>query len=128
MDEFTYEEFEPEELTFVTILLPPLVFEGITLKGLYAALGVDAIHLLLPRASEQFISIANSRWAGYPWSSHADGYFVSHNNHDRINYFRNKPSSRKHITLIAQQTADHANECEYYPRGEIQKDIDILVH
>jgi glycosyltransferase involved in cell wall biosynthesis len=127
MDGFTYEEFEPEELTFVTILLPPLVFEGTTLKGLYAAPGVDAIHLLLPGVSEQFISIANSRWASYPWSSHADGYFVCCNNHDRIKYFKNKPSSRKHITLIPQQTADHLNECEYYPRGEIQKDIDILV-
>jgi hypothetical protein len=94
MDEFTYEEFEPEELTFVTILLPPLVFDGITLKGLYAAPGVDAIHLLLPRASEQFISIANSRWASYPWSSHADGYFVSYDNHDRINYFKISPLLR----------------------------------
>ena len=94
MDGFTYEEFDPEELTFVTILLPPLVFDGITLKGLYAAPGVDAIHLLLPRASEQFISIANSRWASYPWSSHADGYFVSYDNHDRINYFKISPLLR----------------------------------
>lgn len=127
MDRFTYEEFLPGELTFAHILLPPLKFEGRRLKGLFWAPGVDPIWQLVPSLPDNFISIANSRWASYPWSGHADGYFVLYKNERREAYFRNRRPDLAHVTLVPRQTADHTSERQYRPRPEIEKDIDVLV-
>lgn len=127
MNWFTYEEFLPEELKFVVVLLPPLHFEGVRLKGLFCSPGVDAIRQLVPSIAESFISIANSRWASYPWSAHADGYFVLYNNTARMSHFRNARPDLRHIQLIPRQTADNTDEKRFSPRANVEKDIDILV-
>jgi glycosyltransferase involved in cell wall biosynthesis len=127
MDRFTYEEFLPDELSFVVVLLPPLQFEGVRLKGLFCAPGVDAIRQIVPSVSDTFITIANTRWASYPWSVHADGYFGLYNNTARINHFRATRPELRHIQFIPRQTADHTNETKFVPRPNIEKDIDIVV-
>jgi glycosyltransferase involved in cell wall biosynthesis len=127
MNRFTYEEFIPGELSFVTVLLPPLKFESIRLRGLFAAPGVDAIHQLVPAITDNFLAIANSRWASYPWAANADGYFVLYDNAARVSHLRNTRPDLDHIRLIPRQTADYTNEKSFRPRPRLTKDIDILV-
>jgi glycosyltransferase involved in cell wall biosynthesis len=126
MDRFTYEEFAAEELTFATVLIPPLRYEGISLKGLYCAPGVDVIEDLLPKVGDYFISIANSRWASYPQSAHADGYFVLYDNRHREADFRRRTGITDKV-FIPRQTADHTNEYLFQPLYGTAKDIDILL-
>jgi glycosyltransferase involved in cell wall biosynthesis len=127
MDGFTYEEFTPEALTFAIVLLPPLRVDGVWMKGLLFAPGVDAITSLVPLLSENFLTIANSRWASYPWSRRADAYFVSYENPHRERYFRRARPERDRTVLIPRQTADYVSERQFCPRPDVAKDIDVLV-
>jgi glycosyltransferase involved in cell wall biosynthesis len=127
MDGFTWEEFESHELTYTIVLLPPLNVGGVRTKGLLFSSGVDVINTLHPVVKDSFITIANSRWSGYPWSSSADAWFTCYRNEARTKRYEKRVSPNLRKTLIPRQTADYTNEIQFAPKEGIRRDIDILI-
>jgi glycosyltransferase involved in cell wall biosynthesis len=130
LDAYTVEVFEdepdmPTGLTF-TVILPPCLYEGKFIKGIYFSEGVDILNKHLPQLSDAFFSIANSRWCNYPWSKTADAYFGVYPNSQREAWFRkNHPEHFKKV-IIPIQDAEFTNDYYMQPNRFIQKDIDVI--
>jgi glycosyltransferase involved in cell wall biosynthesis len=127
MDGFTFEELRPEELTYSIVLIPPLRIGGTRLRGLLFSPGIDVITRLFPPLEELFVTIANSRWCGYPWSDHAAGAFTCYANAHREEHYRQRNPGRQARALIPAQTADYTSELQFRPLEGQVKDIDVLV-
>jgi len=127
MDGFSWEEFEPKELTYSIVLLPPLRIGGRAIKGLLFSPGVEVLNAHCPSLKDHFLTIANSRWCGYPWSTSADGWFTCYPNAHRVARYERRAAADSVKTLVPAQTADYTSELQFSPHDRISKDIDILV-
>lgn len=130
IDNFTFEEQfakdeKLEKIDFV-IPLPPLKYDGIVTKGVFYSQAVDVIIEKFPRLKEIFIPIANSMFSSYPWSKHADAYFVCYDNPKREECYKTKYPSKKDIVMLPLQDADFLNEYKIAPAFNVFKTVDVF--
>ncbi len=130
IDNYSFEEqFAKEEkldkIDFV-IPLPPLKYDGIVTKGVFYSQAVDIIIEKFPRLKEIFIPIANSMFSSYPWSEHADAYFVCYDNQKREECYKTKYPSKKDIVMLPLQDADFLNEYKMAPAFNVFKTVDVF--
>ena len=130
IDGFTFEsQYEDpsyiEKMDFV-IPLPPLKYQGKILKGVFYSQAVDIIVEKFPRIKEIFHPIANSMFASYPGSEHADAYFACYENKEREKYFKEKHPDKKDIVILPLQDADFLNEYKVAPTFNTVKSIDVF--
>lgn len=130
LDAFTMEYFEDEpafhERIDVWVLVPPLLYEGHFLKGIFFSQSVDFLHKLYPQLPQLFFSIANSQWCNYPWSRQADAYFTLYPNPRREAWFRKTNPQRAGKILIPLQDADFTHEYAMAPVPFVPKEYDVI--
>ncbi|VXD23945.1 glycosyltransferase [Planktothrix paucivesiculata] len=130
LDSWTNEIFEQEANRFENVnfhvLLPPLLYQGKFIKGLYFSESVDLLNKLLPQLSEVFFSIADSLWCAYPWSNTADAYFCLYDHPSRADWFKKTYPQRANKVLIPFSESDFINEYLIAPQPINIKDIDII--
>lgn len=130
LDAFSWEIFEDQPSRFDTIsfyvLLPPLVYEGQFIKGLYFSESVGFLTQQFPQLSPMFFSFAYSPGCSYPWAPVADAYSSLYHNPQRNAWFRNTYPEKALKPLIPLQDTDFINEYLISPRNVPHKDIDLL--
>jgi glycosyltransferase involved in cell wall biosynthesis len=130
LDSYTGEIFEDEiklhDRVGLTVVLPPLGYDGNFAKGLLYSASLDLITARFPLFRELFVCVANSMWTSYPWARSADAYFVSYENLHRSEWFRRTNPDRAHITHIPLQDADFTDEYLMAPVVVRERDIDLL--
>lgn len=130
LDSWTNEIFEQESERFgnvnFSVILPPLMYEGQFIKGLYVSESVDLLNKILPQLSDTFFSIADSLWCSYPWSNTADAYFTLYDNPDRETWFKKNYPQRANKILIPVSHSDFIHEYLIAPQPVVLKDIDVL--
>ncbi len=130
LDSWTNEIFEQESERFrnvnFSVILPPLMYEGQFIKGLYVSESVDLLNKILPQLSDTFFSIADSLWCSYPWSNTADAYFTLYDNPDRETWFKKNYPQRANKILIPVSHSDFIHEYLIAPQPVAFKDIDVL--
>lgn len=129
LDGFTFEILpdEPEafgRIAFV-VVVPPVVYEGRFLKGLFFSQGVDVLQAEFPALADLFHSLAWTMWSSFPWSSSADGLLTIYDNHERERWFdRRRPGDRRPRIPLA--NPDFTHEYLMAPVPVPAKDIDVL--
>lgn len=130
LDAFTMEYFEDEpafhERIDVWVLVPPLLYEGHFLKGIFFSQSVDFLHKLYPQLPQLFFSIANSQWCNCPWSRQADAHFTLYPNPRREARFRKTNPQRADKILIPLQDADFTHEYAMPPVPFVPKEYDAI--
>ena len=130
LDAFSWEIFEDQPQRFDTVsfyvLLPPLMYEGKFIKGIYFSEGIELINKLFPGLSSVFHSFAYNPWIGYPWAPIADAYSSLYKNPQRDKWFRETYPDRAHKPTIPLQDCDFINEYWISPKNVPEKDIDLL--
>ena len=106
--------------------LPPLLYEGKFVKGMFLSEGVDYIHTLFPRINELFISMAYTMWSSLPYSERAEVYLSCYDYPEREAWFKKTYPHKADKIFIPLQDADFTNEYVICPSFGIQKDIDVL--
>jgi glycosyltransferase involved in cell wall biosynthesis len=129
MDSFTWELLDEDSDAYdtvdFTVVLPPLLYEGHFVKGLFFSRGVDYLHKSLPELSETFLSMAYSMFCSYPWATSADGYLACYHNPAREAWFQSEHPTRAH-TIIPLAETDYMDEYRMAPIPGVCKDIDVL--
>ncbi len=130
IDAWTFEIFEGDEESYyktdLTVLLPPLFYQGKFLKGLCFTRAADLLLARHTEMAEYFVTIASSMCSGYPWSKNADAYFATYNNDYRDSWFRQTNPNRANKTLIPLADADYTHEFLFQPVPIRKKSIDVL--
>lgn len=106
--------------------LPPLLYEGKYIKGMFLSEGVDYIHSIFPRINELFFSMAYTMWSSIPYSDKAEIYLTCYDNPQREEWFKKEYPNKKDKIFIPLQDADFTNEYNICPVFGVEKDIDIL--
>ena len=106
--------------------LPPLLYEGKFLKGMFLSEGVDYIHSIFPRINELFISMAYTMWSSIPYSEKAEVYLTCYDYPEREKWFKKVCPQKSDKIFIGLQDADFTNEYIIAPTWATPKDIDIL--
>lgn len=106
--------------------LPPLLYEGKFIKGMYLSEGVDYIHSIFPRINELFISMAYTMWSSLPYSEKAEVYLTCFDYPERERWFKEKYPYKNDKIFIGLQDADFTNEYVFAPTWNTPKDIDVL--
>lgn len=106
--------------------LPPLLYEGKYIKGMFLSEGVDYIHSMFPRINELFFSMAYTMWSSIPYSDKAEVYLTCYDNPKREAWFKKEYPHKKDKIFIPLQDADFTNEYQICPVFGVEKDIDIL--
>lgn len=114
------------EQTDFIIPLPPLLYEGKFIKGMFLSEGVDYIHALFPRINELFVSMAYTMWSSLPYSEAAEVYLSCYCNPEREAWFKKEYPRKANKIFIPLQDADFTNEYVIAPTFGQQKDIDIV--
>ena len=109
-----------------SVLIPPLAYEGVFLKGLYFSQAVDVLHHKFPRLPRIFHSIANSMWTSCPWAETADAYFLAYPNQARLAFERARRPELADRLLLPFQDADLTNEYICAPTPNARRDVDVL--
>lgn len=130
MDAYTLEYFEDEpefhERIDFFVVLPPLLYEGQFLKGVFVSQAVDFLHKLYPQLGCLFFSVANSQWCNFPWSRRADGYYCLYSNPEREAWFRQRHPDRADKLLLPLQDADCTHEYVMAPVPFVERDVDVV--
>lgn len=118
---------KPEARTHSTffVLIPPLNYKGVFLKGTFFSQGVDYIHSLFPRCNELFLSMAYSMWGSIPYSEKADCYLTCYDNPQREFWFKQTYPHKSNKIFIPLEDSDYTNDINIHPMP-VEKDIDIL--
>ena len=125
-NEFFEEDIEYHRHIDFFVALPPTIYEGKFLKGIFFSQAVEYLYELYPQLSELFLSMAYTMWGSYSGSTSADAYLTLYNNKHRSNWFRKTNPGRKDKLLIPLQDADFTNEYYMAPVFGVKKDIDVL--
>jgi glycosyltransferase involved in cell wall biosynthesis len=130
LDAWTYEIF-PDEVDRcrslgIIVVLPPLLYNGRFVKGMFYSPGIDYLRENFPASRELFLSIANSMCWSYPWSDSADAYLTCYHNPARQSWFERSNPYRADKACIPLQDADYTNEYLMAPVPVARKDIDVL--
>lgn len=112
--------------TFVSVVLPPLEYNGTFLKGMYLSQGVDCIQELYPNHKELFIPMATSMWSSISLSEHPDVYLTSYDYPERIEWFKKTYPEKAGKIFIPLLDTDFLNENYIFPIAGTPKDIDVL--
>jgi glycosyltransferase involved in cell wall biosynthesis len=133
IDLYTLEWFEDEDpakyepALDLFVILPPLFYEGVFIKGLFASQGVDILLNEIPQLPTLFHSIGNSMWSSHSWSLNADATFSCYPNAKRSEWFyKENPEHSNRIIIPAAVGADFTDEYVIAPQPVPEKDIDIL--
>jgi hypothetical protein len=130
MDAFTYEVLEPdqdlEERLEAFILLPPVSYDGVFLKGLLFSISTDALLKRYPGLKDRFVCIAYSGWISYPWSTQADAYLSVYPNPQREAWYRRTHPERAHLPLIPFETPEYFNPYVPACTSRTERDIDVM--
>ena len=106
--------------------LPPLLYEGKFVKGMFLSEGVDYIHSMFPRINELFISMAYTMWSSIPYSDKAEVYLTCYDYPEREAWFKKVNPHREDKIFIGLQDADFTNEYAHAPVFATPKEYDIL--
>lgn len=106
--------------------LPPLLYEGKFVKGMFLSEGVDYIHSMFPRINELFFSMAYTMWSSIPYSEKAEVYLTCYDYPEREAWFKNINPHKAGKIFIPLQDADFTNEYAISPTWATPKDIDVL--
>ena len=106
--------------------LPPLLYEGKFVKGMYLSEGVDYIHSMFPRINELFISMAYTMWSSIPYSNCAEVFLTCFDYPEREAWFKQQNPNTADRIFITLQDADFTNEYVIAPTFATPKDIDVL--
>lgn len=111
------------------VVIPPVYYEGVFLKGLLASDSMDLLLHLKPEARDLFVTMAFPRWAGHPWSIQADVVQCGYDNPQRMNWFYEAYPHRSHQILVPyEHEIDSMNEYDVAPSwAYFERDIDVLV-
>ena len=126
-------EFFPEDTmhyklqTDFMVPLPPLLYEGKFVKGMFLSEGVDYIHTLFPRINELFFSMAYTMWSSIPYSEKAEVYLTCFNYPEREEWFKKTYPHKKDKIFIGLQDADFTNEYFFAPTWATPKGTFILL-
>src|SRR6266404_3646969 len=130
LDSFTWELLEedsntPDDVDF-TVVLPPLLYEGHFVKGLFFSRGVDYLHKSLPQLGETFQSMAYSMFCSYPWATCADAYLACYRNPTREAWFQREHPTQAATNFVPLADTDYFDEYRMAPIPGLRKDIDVL--
>jgi hypothetical protein len=130
INNFTWELFDGDEETpdnaDITVVLPPMVYDGYVVKGLFFSRAVDFLYKEVPKLRSFFMCMAYSMFSSYPWADYADAYLACYSNHPRELWYREKHASRSHTYFIPLAETDFLNEYRFAPVRGVEKDIDVL--
>jgi glycosyltransferase involved in cell wall biosynthesis len=130
INSFTWELFEgdPEvdEKVDLTVVLPPLIYEGHFVKGLVFSRGVDFLKEFIPDLQSFFQCMAYTMFCSYPWSRRADAYLACYRNPSREGWYRNQCTAREKTAFIPLADTDYLDEYRFAPVRGVAKDIDVL--
>ncbi|UVK51415.1 glycosyltransferase [Mesorhizobium sp. AR02] len=130
IDSFTWELMEDDADAIsgvdICVVLPPMFYDGVFVKGLYFSRGVDFLGHAAPKLSTLFNSMAYSMFSSYPWSEQADGYLACYRNAAREKWFRDRNPEKSNIPLIPLAETDFLDEFRFAPVRGTQRDIDVL--
>lgn len=123
---FCDDEMKFKLQTDFMVPLPPLLYEGKYVKGMFLSEGVDYIHSIFPRINELFFSMAYTMWSSIPYSDKAEVYLTCYDNPQREAWFKKEYPHKKDKIFVPLQDADFTNEYNICPVFGVEKDIDIL--
>lgn len=131
IDSWTFEIFEGDgnvydKIIDLTIMLPPLNYRGVELKGLCYTRAADLLLARHPSMANRFVTIATSMCSAYPWSQSADALFSTYKNDERDAWFRHTYPERSDKPLIPLADADYVHEFLFTPKQMRKKSIDVL--
>lgn len=130
IDGYTFEEryISEEGQKKIDWVLPllPLDYKGKVTKGFFYSQAVDVIIDRFPRLKEIFFPIANSMFASYPYSRHADCFFTCYENKAREAHYKAKYQDRKNVIMLPLQDADFLDEYTIAPTPFPKKTIDVF--
>jgi glycosyltransferase involved in cell wall biosynthesis len=130
LDRYTMETYEDDDLTRFTIdlfvLIPPVLYEGVFLKGMLFTQSADMVIRRYPDVQKLFFVMAYSMWSSYPWSALADFYFTCYNNPQRDEWFRSTNKGRGGKVHLPLEDSDYTNEYNMAPLLGLEKDIDVI--
>lgn len=106
--------------------LPPLLYEGKFVRGMFLSEGVDYIHSMFPRINELFISMAYTMWSSIPYSEKAEVYLTCYDYPEREAWYKGVYPHKSDKIFIPLQDADFTNEYAIAPTFGTPKDIDVL--
>jgi glycosyltransferase involved in cell wall biosynthesis len=130
IDAFTF-EIQPDDTDLffrlnAVVLLPPLVYDGVFLKGIVYSVGMDALIENVPGMTDLFHTIAHSGCSSYPWSLRSDAYFSVYPNPHREAWFRQTHPERADKILIPFETPENFNEYNAQCRPLDQRPRDLI--
>jgi glycosyltransferase involved in cell wall biosynthesis len=130
LDDYTGEFFEEEKqlhhaIDFV-IPVPPVLYEGRFIKGLFFSQAVEFLNSAFPQLKTFFVSMAHTMWTSYSWSESANAYLTCYHNPLREAWYRDTHPERASKSLIPLQDADYTNERRMRPLPVPALNIDIL--
>ncbi len=130
IDAWTYEIFEGQQDSYanmdLTVIVPPLLYRGVFVKGLCFTRAADLLLARYPTMREYFVTIASSMWSSFPWSQNADAFFATYQNEHRNLWFRKTNPERASKVLIPLADADFTHEFLFQPVAMRKKTIDVL--
>lgn len=120
-----------EDMSMSRVVLPPLEYKGVFLKGLLWASGMNKVLSTLektwPQLKEKFVVIYNSSGRTVPINVEADAVLALYDNPDRERWMRERYPEKGDQIFLPMQSADWSNEWTMCPLKTIKtKDIDIL--
>jgi glycosyltransferase involved in cell wall biosynthesis len=101
------------------VILPPLEFRGIAIKGILLTMAAEFLIDRYSRLQDCFHVIASSQTCSFPWSRRADALCSSYANPRRNAWFRRAYPERR-APLVPIQEADWTNELAFAPRGALR--------
>src|SRR4030095_11421599 len=102
-------------------------FERKFVKGIFFSQAMDFVHELHPRLSELFMSVGNTMWSSYPWSTKAEACLVSYRCPEMEEWYKKAYPERSDRVLIPLQNSDYMDEYYIAPKPVAERDIDVLV-
>jgi len=123
-----YWEDQPQYHDFIEVyvVLPPLLYDGVFIKGLYLTQAVDLVHSLHPELSEYFHSAAYTFWCSYPWSKQANAFCTVYPNPAREAWFRRTHPELADRVFIPVELSDFTHEYQMAPAPVAERDIDVI--
>lgn len=105
--------------------IPPMMYEGRFVKGLFLSQGVEALHRIFPELSDMFVSMAYTMSPAFSMSPSADALMTLYYNAHRNDWFRNRYPHMKDKPLIPLQDADFLSEYGFPPANQT-RDLDLI--
>ena len=109
------------------VVLPPAIYDGIFMKGIAITQAADWVIERYPFVQELYHVVASSCFAGYPWSTKADGYLTGYDYPAMLAWFReHHPERARNKTFIPLEKADFTHEYRMAPVSRLPKTTEVI--